>query len=449
MRKYSIVIILFIIGGIWGCNSSKKSLEKGNYYSSVMQSVSKLRKSPNNKKSREALNMAYPMAVDQYMNQVKRMKSGQDRFKNGKIVDSYKVLNQMYDEIRKCPACLEVVPNPQDFYSQLKYHTREAAQERYDAGQEALAMNSRPYAIEAYEHFMQADAYMPGFLDVKDKIEESLYFATLKVLVDQVPVPTMQAGLSAQFFQDQIEQFLFNYQDNPFIRFYSTKDENLKEPDQILVFQFDDFVVGQVNNQERIIETSKDSVVLARIPKSSVETQTQTQTQTQNSQKVVIYHKPPGNPENVQTMEVPLSALKAHLDHGDEIAPSNEEASTLTASNSNVTVPKEEYLNVYGTVKATFRENTRQVISRGLLSMKIIDAKSNTVAFHEKFPGEFTWINQWGSFNGDERALTPEQLKIANQEAMQPPPPQTLFIEFCKPIYGQVTSKVRSYYHNL
>ena len=104
---------------------------------------------------------------------------------------------------------------------------------------------------------------------------------------------------------------------------------------------------------------------------------------------------------------------------------------------------------MYSTVKATFRENTREVISKGLLSMRIMDAKSNTVVLHDKFPGEFLWINQWGSFNGDERALTKEQLHIAKQQPMQPPPPQTLFIEFCKPIYGQVTSKVNSYYHNL
>ena len=446
MRKLSFLVILVIIGGVWGCNSSKKSLQSGNYYSSVMQAVSKLRKSPNNKKSREALSMAYPLAVDQYVGQVNRMKSGQDRFKNGKIVDSYKMLNNMHDEIRRCPAALEVIPNPEDFYSQLKYHTREAAGERYAAGEEAMKMGSRPYAIEAYEHFVQADLYQPGYLDVKDKIEEALYFATLKVLVDQVPVPTMQAGLSAQFFQDQIEQFLFNYQDNPFIRFYSTKDENLKDPDQILVFQFDDFVVGQVNNQERIYEASKDSVVLAKIPKSSVETQSQVQ----EEQKVVICHSPPGNPNNSKTLEVPVSALQAHIDHGDKIGPCDEGAGRLTASNSNnVSVPKEEYINVYGTVKATYRENTRQVLSRGLLSMRIMDAKSNTVVLHEKFPGEFNWINQWGSFNGDERALTQDQLRIAQQQPLQPPPPQTLFIEFCKPIYGQVTSKVRSYYHNL
>lgn len=443
MRKFSIIILIFVIGGFWGCSSSKKSFESGNYYVSVMQSVSKLRKSPNHKKSRETLSQAYPMAVDYYQAQVTRMKDSQDRFKNGEIVDAYKMLNNMHDEIRRSPAALQVIPNPEDFYNQLKYHNREAAAERYSAGEEALAMGTRPYSIEAYGHFVQSDLYLSGYLDVKDKIEEAKYYATLKVLVEQVPVPTMQAGLSAQFFQDQIEQFLFNYHDNEFIRFYSMRDENLKDPDQILVFQFDDFVVGQVNNQERIIEASKDSVIIAKIPKSSVQTQTQTE------QKIVICHKTNGNSNNTQTIEVSVSALQSHLDHGDKIGACDGYSGNLTASKSSVNVPKEEYINVYATVKAIFRENSRQVISRGLLSMRIMDAKSNTVVLHEKFPGEFIWMNKWGSFNGDERALTPEQIRIANQRPMQPPQPQVLFIEFCKPIYGQVKSKVRSYYNNL
>lgn len=440
MRKLSIIILVAIIGTIWSCSSSKKSYESGNYYGSVMQSVNKLRKSPNHKKTREVLGQAYPMAVDYYMNQVNRMKDSQDRFKNGKIVDAYIMLNNMHDAIQKSPAALQVVPYPEDFYNQLKYHTKEAAAERYTAAEEALKMGSRSYAIEAYDHFVQADLYEPGYLDVKNKIDEARYFATLKVLVEQVPVPTMQAGLSALFFQDQIEQFLFNYQENEFIRFYSTKDENLKDPDQILVLQFDDFVVGQVNNQERIIEASKDSVIIAKIPKSSVETPSQ------GEQKVVICHHPPGNPGNTQTIEVNASMVPAHLKHGDSMGPCD---GNVTASNTTASVPKEEYVNVYSTVKATFRENTRQVISRGLLSMRIMDAKSNTVVLHDKFPGEFIWINKWGSFNGDERALTGEQLQIANQRPLDPPPSQNLFIEFCKPIYGQVTSKVRGYYHSL
>ena len=441
MKRLSLFLIPVVVALCWSCGSSKKTFQSGNYYASVMQSVDKLRKAPNNKTARETLSMAYPMAVEQLNNDVNRMKNSQDQFKNGVIYDSYVLLSNMYDEIRRSPAALEVIPNPQDYYSQLKYYAGEAARERYTAGEQALAMGTRPYAIEAYNHFVKADLYSPGYMNVKNKIEEALYYGTLKVLVEQVPVPTFQAGMSAQFFQDQIEQFLFNYRDNPFIRFYSSKDQNLKEPDQILVFQFDDFVVGQQNTQERIYETSKDSVIVGRIPKSSVSSPSQPE------QKVTICHSPPGNPNNKQTLEVGISALQAHIDHGDKIGACD--GSTTQTQTASTSPQATEYINVYGTVRATFRETVSQVISRGLLSMRIIDARSNTVVLHDKFPGEFIWVNRYGNFNGDERALTQEQLQIAHERPVPPPPSQTLFIEFCKPIYGQVTSKVQSYYHNL
>ncbi|NJN27665.1 MAG: hypothetical protein HC819_17705 [Cyclobacteriaceae bacterium] len=432
MKNTIFLLLAICIAGVWACSSSKKAYESGDYYSSVMMSVNKLRKNPSHKKTREILAQAYPMAHDYYINQIDRLKNGQDRFKNGAIYDNYKMLNNMYDEIRTSPGALQVISNPKDYYNQLKLYAKEAAAERYAAGEDALAMGTRNGAIDAYYHFVQANMYQPGYLDVNNKIEEAKYKGTLKVLVEQVPVPSMQAGLSAQFFQDQIEQFLFNYRSNEFIRFYSSQDNNLQDPDQILVLQFDDFVVGMVNNQERIIQTSHDSVILATVPRASVESKTE--------EKITICHEARGIR---QTIEVPVSELQSHIDHGDKIGSCDGKPSPAKPN-----TPAEN-INVYGTVKATFRENTRQVISRGLMSMRILDARSNTVVLHEKFPGEFVWINRWGSFNGDERALNAEQLRIANQIPLDPPAPQVLFIEFCKPIYGQFQSKVQSYYNNL
>ena len=434
MKKLLLLTVSASILIFSGCSSSKKSFQSGDYYTAVMKAVSKLRKSPNNKKAAEVLRQAYPLAVNYYLDEAERMKSGNDQFKNGKIYDAYEKLTNIYNEIRRSPGALRVIPEPRDFYDQLKYYAREAASEQYAAGQAALDMGGRQNARIAYEHFAKADLYSPGYLDVKDKIEEALYYATLKVLVKQIPVPTFQAGMSAQFFQDQVEQFLFNYRDNDFVRFYSERDENLKEPDQILILQFDDFVVGQMNTRERIMELKKDSVLLGKVKKSAVENK---------EQKIVICHTDPANKNVRQTIEVSVSALQKHLDHGDKIGPCEGDQARAPQS------PKEEYVNVYGTVRATFRENIREVVSRGLLSMQIIDARSNTVVFHEKFPGEFVWTNRWGSFNGDERALTEEQLRIARQQPVMPPPPQTLFIEFCKPIYSQLTSKIRSIYRKM
>ena len=45
------------------CQTGKKAYEKRNYYQSVLQSVDKLRKNPNNNKARAALVEAYPLAI--------------------------------------------------------------------------------------------------------------------------------------------------------------------------------------------------------------------------------------------------------------------------------------------------------------------------------------------------------------------------------------------------
>ena len=103
-------------------------------------------------------------------------------------------------------------------------------------------------------------------------------------------------------------------------------------------------------------------------------------------------------------------------------------------------------VDVYGKVNATINRNIKSVISRGLLSMEIYDYRTNKTLLREQLPGEFVWTNKWSSFNGDERALTKEELNESRMKEELPPPPQQLFIEFCKPIYDQFTSRVKRFY---
>jgi hypothetical protein len=101
--------------------------------------------------------------------------------------------------------------------------------------------------------------------------------------------------------------------------------------------------------------------------------------------------------------------------------------------------------NAYGRVEAKFTTFKREVISQGTLSVRII-AANNRVEQHQKFPGKFTWVNEWATFNGDERALTDAQKKMTKSEPKMPPPPQDLFVEFTKPIFNQTISFVNNYY---
>ena len=102
--------------------------------------------------------------------------------------------------------------------------------------------------------------------------------------------------------------------------------------------------------------------------------------------------------------------------------------------------------NVYGTVKADFTSNKREVISQGSLSVKIINAANRRVEENRNFPGKYVWVNEWASFNGDERALTDAQKKTTKAEPVMPPPQQDLFIEFTKPIFDQTVRFVNTFY---
>jgi hypothetical protein len=100
----------------------------------------------------------------------------------------------------------------------------------------------------------------------------------------------------------------------------------------------------------------------------------------------------------------------------------------------------------YGKVKATLNTSRREEISQGTLSARIINAANNRAEEQRNFPGRYVWFNEWASFNGDERALTDRQKKMAKAEPIMPPPQQDLFIEFTKPIFDQTVSFVKKYY---
>lgn len=103
-------------------------------------------------------------------------------------------------------------------------------------------------------------------------------------------------------------------------------------------------------------------------------------------------------------------------------------------------------IDVKNKVKADLTINRKSVVSKGLLNLLIVDGRTGKVLLQEQVPGEHTWNQEWGSFNGDERALADTQKRISQNREQLPPPPQQLFVEFCRPIYDSVTYRIRRFY---
>ncbi len=378
MKKLYVFLAVLIFCG--ACSSGKKAYETGNYYEAVMQAVQRLRQNPNHNKSQETLRVSYPLAVQTLEQEARNRLASNAPFKYRSVLRSYQAINNMNEQIRRAPGALAVISNPVDYFSKIPEMKQLAAEECYAAGLDALERNTREDAKNAYMLFRDTQEFIPGYKDVMAKLDESLFKATLKVQVDQIPVPTIY-NISANFFQDKVEEYLHTqYQSNPFVRFYTAQEvesENLPYVDHYLRIMFDDFTVGETHLVQNTETFTKDSVVVGE-----------------------------------------------------------------------VAMPDGSKQQVYNTVSAKMTTWHKEVISRGLVRMEVFDARSNAVLSHNKFPGEFVWFSEWGSFNGDERALSDYQLKISQLNEVPPPPPQDLFIEFTRPIYNQLLPAINNFYRN-
>lgn len=364
---------------IASCSSGKKAYERGDYYGSVMKSVQRLRQNPDHSKSMESLRNAYPLAVETLETQAQNEIASNSNFKWKNAIQAYTQINGMYEAIRQCPGCLKVIRAPKNYYSEIGPLKEKAAEESYSAGIASLMKGNRTDARQAYFYFSDAQNFVPGYKDVIDYISKAKFEATLKVIVEQIPVPS-KYNLSGGFFQNKIEEFLHsNYPDKGFVKFYTPQEaklSNLPNADQIVKVQFDDFSVGNVRLTEKEETVTKDSVIVGEV--------------------------------KVDGKTVPA----------------------------------------YNTVKAKLMTYRKEVISSGILSMIVLDAKTNGILSHKKFDGQHKWESVWANYNGDERALSEKQLQICKLKETQPPSTQDLFYEFTKPIYDQLVPAIRNFYQN-
>jgi uncharacterized membrane protein YgcG len=235
-----------------------------------------------------------------------------------------------------------------------------------------------------------------------------------------------------------------------------------------------------------VVETKPTDGKPADQPASS--TVTNDEKKNEKEEQVTICHQPPGKPSERKALTLPKSAVQAHLDHGDVLGEckvdekkddkkndkgndkgngndsggmaglmsfsQNMPVMIASASSDNLWYIFNEVdatadtTRIFGKVKATVHQYKKTITSRGVLNFRIIDAKTRAVISEERMPSESVWISEWLSYNGDSRALSPEQENLARKKEVPPPSSQDLFVEFTKPLFDQITGKITQFYRN-
>lgn len=401
MRKY--IYILFIgLVLLNSCSTGLKSLQQGNYYDAIMKAANRLSSDPDNRKASQVISEGYPMAVTYYQEEIDKTLTSNDPFKWKRTLDIMQTVNQMSDQIRRIPAARKLVPSPKTYTSEMANVQNRAAQEFYDAGMDALSRKTRETAKQAYFHFLNADALVRGFKDTQQKMLLSKDLATVKVVVEQIPV-NGKFEYSAQFFYDNVFQMLNErFQEKDFVHFFSpeqAEQARLKFPDMLLHMGFYDFFIDRPQHSEL------EKELFADVEESY---------QKRAKQDTTVLVPGPNGQRNLMFAKVAKGEMV-----------------TLTR-----TVHKRGKIKIL----------TDQVASGGLLELKAVEFQSQKIVFTDKIPGQYVWQNKYGIFVGDKEVLDNELSNILSNKMIMPPPAQDMFVLFTKPIFSQLADKLTNYF---
>ena len=263
---FSILGIIIIL--LASCSTGKKAFQKGDYFSAVLKAVERLKSAPENKNATEVLKEGYPMTIEWAQEEMDLILTSNSNFKWEQAVGLMRQVNQLSDEIRSTPAARKIISDPKTYSSELNMASEKAAEDRYKAGLAEMDINTRESARIAYEHFSIANQFVNNYKNSNELMATAKEIATLRVVVQAIPVNTQRYRLSSEFFYNQVFEYLNNqFRPSGFVNFYSpnqAEKEKLKNPDFVVDMEFFDFSVGNLSRTEKEENVEKSVKIESR-----------------------------------------------------------------------------------------------------------------------------------------------------------------------------------------
>ncbi len=247
MRK--LIQFLALIVFITSCTSSKKnSLEIKDPDNALSTVVKTLNENPDNETARKELQVVYADIQRSHLSNIKSFKANNTdalpRWND--IILEYQALQNAYSLIMNSPAAIQIL-QPHNYANDIVETKEAAADHFYKEGLALLENSGRSNANKAYSYFKIADYYVPGYEEVKSKMNIAYKMVVINIVIDSLQDNSYFANsewgqegydLSNEFFQKKLKTDLENASLNSEypIAFYSATEarENIIRKDWII-----------------------------------------------------------------------------------------------------------------------------------------------------------------------------------------------------------------------
>ncbi len=189
-------LILFFLAAfiIDSCSSGKSALKKGDYYDAVLESIHRLRGSPDNKKAKQVLEQGYPLAIEYIETSIQNGITAEDPKKWRNAVKGYEQINYINDQIKTSLGAMKVIQKPVTRFNELAAAKKKAADESYEEGITELMKNTRENSKQAYYDFKDANSFEPGYRESIEMMTQAEFNATLRVAYEEINASRINYG---------------------------------------------------------------------------------------------------------------------------------------------------------------------------------------------------------------------------------------------------------------
>lgn len=258
-KVVTFVIISFIITS---CSSGFQQLKKGNFDEAIFSAVNRLQQKSDNQKALVVIREAYPLAIENHKRAIRMFENSQEPFRWEKALAEYQALNRIYDIISHSSVSMREVGVPQQYVQEAESARQLAANERYQAGEIALAhKENRLAAKDALGQFERANQLIPNYKSANQKADEAFQYAIHRVVIEPVydvyrlhrdEYDELQANFDREIFRSKTP--------SPFVRYNTTNSarEDTFPQNDLVKFALLDLSSPNVNVNKTIEHFSRE-----------------------------------------------------------------------------------------------------------------------------------------------------------------------------------------------